>query len=135
MKAYALIAADLFAVLSVTFMVALGVIAPLVQNEVLTFIESTKTDKETDVTAPDSKLTGLLQIRNVKSKPEYHLQLNNQDSKKYTNYKGLINALKAVTPNDLRIRIDRRVESGIYQDLLIDTSQLNIQLWQANDGK
>jgi len=136
MKAYAMIAADLFAVLAVTFMVSLGVLAPLVQNEVLTFMESTKTKKSSDSLAPDSTETGLLEIFFIADQQvRYQLKLPGKTSVNINDYQKMLHRLEIEQPQALRLRVDRRVESGVFQDLILDANQLDIQIWQVSDGR
>lgn len=136
MKSYALIAADLFAVIAVTFMVTLGVLAPLVNTEVLSYIEQTRTDKKTDASAPEAAETGLLEVVYINSGgAEYVLTpWNASNGMRFSRYEALLLELKQQRPQDLRIRIDRRVSSGIYQDILLDAGKLDIRVWQANEA-
>ncbi len=136
MKAYALIAADLFAVLAVTFMVALGVLAPLVHTEVLSYIEQTKTDKQSDAAAPSANETVLLEVLYTKKKdPRFTLSTKDKEKRSFIRYQDLVAAIENDRPQDIRIRIDRRVSSGVYQDILLDTGKLGIRVWQANEQK
>ncbi len=131
-----LIAADLFAVLAVTFMVSLGVLAPLVNNEVLTFIEQNATDTKTDTTAPPSHETALLEVTHADSGVTgYILSAPGEAPQRFGDYAAMLKALKAEHPQDIRLRIDRRVPSGVYQDLLLDTAKAGIRAWQQNEGK
>lgn len=136
MKAYALIAADLFAVVAVTFMVALGVLAPLVNSEVLSYIEQTQTDKKSDVAAPDAKETVLLEALYVgNGGTRFVLTSKDKQGNTFRRYQNLVVALQKERPQDIRIRIDRRVPSGVYQDILLDAGKLNIRVWQANEAR
>lgn len=136
MKAYALIAADLFAVLAVTFMVALGVLAPLVHTEVLTYIEETRTDKQSDAGAPRPNETVLLEVLYTeRSGPSFILTATDKKKRKFTRYQDLIAAIDIERPQDIRMRMDRRVPSGIFQDIYLDTTKKGIRLWQVNEQK
>ena len=136
MKAYALIAADLFAVVAVTFMVALGVLAPLVNSEVLSYIEQTQTDKQSDAAAPDARETVLLEALYVgDGGTRFVLTSKDRQGSTFRGYQDLVDALQQERPQDIRIRIDRRVPSGVYQDILLDAGKLNIRVWQANEAQ
>jgi len=135
MKAYSMIAADLFAVLAVTFMVSLGVLAPLVQNEVLTFMETTKTDKKTDDLAPDQSETALLKVvYQTDHKTVYQLEIPGKAVQKFNDYQQMLIKIKQEQPGDLRLRVDRRVDSGVFQDVILDSMKLDIRVWQVSDG-
>lgn len=136
MKTYALIAADLFAVLAVTFMATLGVLAPLVHTEVLSYIEQNRTDKKSDAAAPEAQDTVLLEVLyGEEGAIRYTLSSESNLKQDYTRYQNLVAAIERQRPQDIRIRVDRRVESGIYQDILLDTGKLGIRVWQANEAK
>lgn len=136
MKTYALIAADLFAVLAVTFMVTLGVLAPLVNTEVLSYIEQNRTDKKSDAAAPEAQDTALLEVLyGGEGAVRYTLSSESNVKQAYTRYQDLVAALQRQRPQDIRIRVDRRVASGVYQDILLDTGKLGIRVWQANESK
>ena len=129
-------AADLYAVLTVTFMICLGTLAPLVHTEVLTFMESKKTDKLNDPAARDLRHSALAEVIYVGDEDMlYVLHQPNTQTRQFARYAILLEALAAKTPDDLRVRVDRRVPSGIYQDLLLDANKLGIRVWQTNESK
>ena len=136
LNAIGIVSADLFAILAVTFMVCLGTLAPLVHTEVLTYIDSKKTDKQSDPAAPDSHYTALVEILYVNNgKTQYVLHQPGSHALRFASYTFLLENLVTKTPEDLRVRVDRRVPSGIYQDLLLDANRLGIRVWQTNEGR
>lgn len=133
MKAYAMVSADLFACLAVVFLVSFGIVAPLTKQEVLTSVEVSKTDKISDSTAPDARSLGVLEVGEGDSGTVFALSLPGSDPVQYNNYETVIEALEMHRPQELRLRVDRRVSSGIYQDLILDAQKLNIRTWQENE--
>jgi hypothetical protein len=132
----ALVSADLFANLAVVFMVCLGTLAPMVNQEVLTYIDSKATDKPSDPAAPDAHSTALLEVAVAGGgSPYFVLHEPRGETLRFANYARLLQVLRAKPPEDLRVRVDRRVPSGVYQDLLLDANKLGARVWQANDRK
>ncbi len=136
MKTYALVAADLFACLAIVFLVALGTLATLVNQEVLTYIETTKTDQQNDPSAPDPRETALLEMLHTKDgEARYQLAFPGKEKRLLNGYEAMVSVLRQERPQDMRIRVDRRVNSGLYQDVILDAKKLNIRPWQDNDAQ
>lgn len=133
MKAYAMVSADLFACLAVVFLVSFGIVAPLTKQEVLTSVEVAKTDKASDPSAPDARNVGVLEVFPSSDGTVFSLNLPGREEIRHTDYAEVIQALKTYGPQELRLRIDRNVSSGIYQDLILDAQKMNIRTWQENE--
>jgi len=133
-SSYSIMMADLMTVLMITFLASLGVLAPLVYSEVLTYIEQVKTDKKSDINAPQRSESQLLEISYLE-KGKYFYHFHNKGKKQtIATYSEMVDWLNKNRPQVLRVRIDRRVESGIYQDVILDTGKLNIRIWQDNQA-
>ncbi len=133
---YTIIMADLMMVLMITFLASLGVLAPLVHNEVLTYIEQNKTDKKSDSNAPKRSESSLLEITYLGNQ-HYQYHYLEQGKKKFSvnNYDQMMLVLEQKRPQVLRLRIDRRVDSGIYQDVILAAGKLKIRTWQENTAQ
>lgn len=132
----AIVSADLFANLAVVFMVCLGTLAPLVHTEVLTYIDAKATDKSSDPAAPDGRNTALAEIAyGAAGEPFFVVHPPETEVQRFDDYAGLVDWLRQERPEDLRVRVDRRVPSGVYQDLLLDAGKLGIRVWQANASR
>lgn len=136
MKTFSIVIADLFIALAVTFMVAIGALIPVVQKEVLTYLDQTKTDKASDPGAPKASESAMLEVLYGKSgRVHYGLSTPEGGRRSFKRYLNVVKVLREERPQDLRLRLDRRVPAGIYEDIVLEMSKLNIRLWLSNDSK
>ena len=128
--------ADLFGALMAVFMfvsVALGLI---VSPDVLTYLERTKTEKMQDSSAPTiTERVDLTVTWPIEGVPQYQLRMPSGEMKKTNQYEQVMAWIRIERPQDLSIRIDRRIEVGIYSDLLLDAGELGIKVWQNDQRK
>ena len=127
--------ADVMMIMAGVLVVLLAIFIPLAQLEKLTYIENQGKQAQQDAMAPDMRNVALLEVeyRGVDQLPIFHWRATEKGATTTTtDYAEVRVAIEAGHPDAIRLRIDRRVASGIFQDLVIDASNLGIPLWQSN---
>ena len=135
MKSYYIHLADLGLLLATTYIVGLGVIAPLVREEVLTFIEQRKSDSSENTSSPDGAAMALLEVTYGEGGRMGFVYSLKGKKQSLGQYEHALSVLTATRPQDIRLRVDRRVPSGTLQDLIQDCARLNIRVWQVSPGR
>ncbi len=134
--AFAMIMADLFGVLMVTFLFSLGVVTPLINQEVTTYIESAKAKPKDEPNLSSyqevARLNGIFINDNAF---KFEFIYKNNDTKITLNQVDKIkDLLNKYQPKVLEVKIDGRIDSMILQKIILDTSELEIIMVQVNDA-
>jgi len=137
--AYAMTMADLFGVLMVTFLFSLGVVTPLVNQEVTTFIESTKAKPKADANVNNNqevaRLNGIFYEETNQYRFEFHYKQNgHKSSHSFSKLEGVKRMLLQHRPKVLEVKMDGRIISSVLQQIILDTSELEISMVQVNDS-
>lgn len=127
--------ADFALLLATIYIVGLGVIAPLVRQEVMTFIEQRKSDGSDNAPAPDGAAMAQLEVTYGEGGRLGFVYSFKGKKKVLGQYEFALAVLETERPQDLRLRVDRRAPSGALQDLIQASSRLGIRLWQINPGR
>lgn len=135
MKTYSMVSADFGFLILGIIMIILVCVLPLVHQESLMFMESTKTKNQSDMSAPEAKETVLIELRyGAGGKVEYFV--TPQGKSRAISYAGagpVIAFLKASHPQDVRLRVDRRVPHGYTQDIQLAVQHIGGRVWQVSD--
>lgn len=136
--AYALSMADLFGVLMVTFLFSLGVVTPLVNQEVTTFIESTKAKPKENANVTNNQEVARLNAiykQNGQYQLEFHYKYNGKEIRQsFSHLDGIKVFLQQHRPEVLEVKMDGRIKSAVLQQIILDTSELEITMVQVNDS-
>ena len=135
MKTYSMVSADFGFLILGIIMVILVCVLPLVHQESLMFMESTKTKNQSDMSAPEAKETVLIELRyGARGTVEYFVTPQGKSNAiSYTGVEGVISFLKESRPQDIRLRVDRRVPHGYAQDVQLAVQHIGGRVWQVSD--
>ena len=99
------------------------------------FMESTKTKNQSDISAPEAKETALIELRyGAGGKVEYFVTPQGKSRAiSYTGVGRVIAFLKTSHPQDVRLRVDRRVPHGYAQDIQLAVQHIGGRVWQVSD--
>ncbi|MEW8438238.1 MAG: hypothetical protein AB2689_08775 [Candidatus Thiodiazotropha taylori] len=133
MKTYATVSADFGFLILGIIMTILVCVLPLVHQESLMYIESTKTTNKSDTSAPAAHEALLLEITYQNGGTiHYYATPPNEKKRQYSNKDLAISYLKQSKPQDVRIRVDRRVPHGDVQDLALLVQASGGRVWQVS---
>lgn len=134
MKTYATVSADFGFLILGIIMTILVCVLPLVHQESLMYIESTKTNNKSDSSAPAAQETLLLEITYEDGGTiHYYSTPPNEKKRQYSNKDLAIAYLKQSKPQDVRLRADRRVPNGDVQDLALMVQGVGGRIWQVSE--
>lgn len=135
MKTYSMVSADFGFLILGIIMVILVCVLPLVHQESLMFMESTKTKNQSDMSAPDAKETVLVELRyDADGNVEYLVTPQGiSQAISYSDKGRVIAFLRESHPQDVRMRVDRRVPHGYAQDIQLAVQHIGGRLWQVSD--
>lgn len=136
MKGPYLALADFYAVIGSAFLLIMMLVLQAANIEVITHLQNqARTNKPSDPASPDVRKSARLDVIYGTKAPSFVLALPGQPPQRFSDYQDVRAALRAVRPADLRLRADRRVESGVTQDITLDAAEIGTRLWQANERK
>ncbi|MEW8051340.1 MAG: hypothetical protein AB2809_13290 [Candidatus Thiodiazotropha sp.] len=134
MKTYATVSADFGSLILGIVMTILFCIIPLVHQESLMYIESTKTNNKSDTSAPAAHETLLLEITYQDGGTIHYFATPPSEKKRQYSDKDLAIAyLKQSKPQDVRLRADRRVPHGDVQDISLMVQDSGGRIWQVSE--
>ncbi|MCG8054869.1 MAG: hypothetical protein JAY94_04220 [Candidatus Thiodiazotropha endolucinida] len=136
MKTYATVSADFGFLILGIIMTILVCVLPLVHQESLMYIEGTKTNNKSDTSAPAAHEALLLEITyqnggNIR----YFATPPNEKKRQYSDKEQAIAFLKQSKPQDVRLRVDRRVPNGDVQDFALWVQGKGGRIWQVSELK
>ncbi|MCG8050175.1 MAG: hypothetical protein JAZ15_03155 [Candidatus Thiodiazotropha endolucinida] len=133
MKTYATVSADFGFLILGIIMTILVCVLPLVHQESLMYIESTKTNNKSDTSAPAAHETLLLEITYQDGGAiHYFATPPNEKKRQYSDKDLAIAYLKQTKPQDVRLRADRRIPHGDVQDLALLVQSNGGRIWQVS---
>lgn len=133
MREFALVTADLFSALAVVFLLLLQVVTPLVHQEVLTYINTDReSDQDQDRERGDRESAVVELVYVEAGETIYRLKPSSGKAERWRSFKEFRNALRAESPDRIKLRVDRRVPAGAYQDVLAAAAEYGIDAWQSN---
>ena len=119
-----------------TLVVMLAVFMPLVQLEQLTHLDNSTPEVSGARKQADNLEVALVEISLAQdgSSPVFRWRSSGGGAKTQSlnGYADLKERLDRDRPDAIRLRMDRGVLSGVLQDLVVDTSQLGIAIYQSN---
>ena len=136
MKTYSMVTADFgFLILGIV-MTILVCVMPLVHQESLMFMENTKTSNKSDMLAPDAKESLLLEVTYSDANGvKFYITEADQKISEPLAKDQAITILKQNKPEDIRLRVDRRVPNGEIQDIALAVQGMGARLWQVSESR
>lgn len=134
MKTYAMVSADLGFLFLGIIMVILVCVLPMVQQESLSFIEVTKAKKQSDITAPDVRETMLVElVYQANGKADFYVTEPKGKKNHFTSTKKVVDFMLKKMPQDVRMRVDRRVPHGVSLDIALPAQEKGIRVWEVSE--
>jgi hypothetical protein len=127
--------ADLMMNMVGAMVIMLAVFMPLAQLEQLTLLQNQSAELSGGADQPDAAELALVEIQAGR---DGHAPVflwrgkDGSESERLDDFDALRDRLRTSRPAGIRLRIERQVPSGIYQDLVIDAYDLGIAILQSN---
>jgi hypothetical protein len=127
--------ADLMMNMVGAMVIMLAVFMPLAQLEQLTLLQNQTAELAGNRDQPDSAELALVEIRLAADGKTTAFRWRSGDAslvEELPDFDALRERLRTSRPAGIRLRIERQVPSGIYQDLVIEAYDLGIAIFQSN---
>ena len=134
MKTYSMASADFGFVMLGIVMIILVCVLPLVHQESLMYLESAKTRNQSDPTAPEARETMLVELRFSANGNVVYSVTSKEGGRMVRHAKEqVIGLIRKYRPQDVRLRVDRRIPYGLAQEIQLAVQHIGGRIWLVSE--